>query len=261
MWKVKRMNTARIVVLAIAIVAGALAAYLASGPAPQPTAPVALPQTTDTTDVLIAKSNIALGQVVQDDVLQWQAWPLQSAGAGFIKRTERPEAINQIRGMIARSPFVAGEPIREQKLVSSTGSGFMAAILPSGMRAVATEIAVETAAGGFVLPNDRVDVILTTGVKKGENTTWTSRTVVEDVRVLAVDQTIEDKDNQKSVVGRTATIEVTPEQAEILANGRQAGRLTLALRSMVDVNQPRNDGPMSNRNINIVRFGTSNAKP
>src|SRR6516225_4884049 len=116
MWKVKRMNTARIVVLAIAIGAGGVAAYLASGSSetPPPAAPVAqLP----TVDVLVAKSEIGLGQTVKPEDLQWQTWPTASASSVFIKRSERPNATTEITGSIARSPFIAGEPIRDQKLV------------------------------------------------------------------------------------------------------------------------------------------------
>src|SRR5213076_3256903 len=133
------MNTARIVVLAIAIGAGGIAAYLASGSndKPAPAQPVAQLQTVD---VLVAKGDIGLGQAVKPDDLQWQTWPAATASGTFIKRTDRPEATKQIAGMIARSPFIAGEPIREPKLIKADGSGFMAAILPTGMRAISTEI-------------------------------------------------------------------------------------------------------------------------
>ena len=159
MWKVKRMNTARIVVLTIAVGAGGVAAYLASGSdsKPPPAAPVAQLQTVD---VLVAKSDIGLGQTVTQNDMQWQTWPASTASNTFIRRNERPDATTQIAGSIARSPFIAGEPIREAKLVKAEGSGFMAAILPTGMRAVSTEISPETGAGGFILPNDRVDVFL-----------------------------------------------------------------------------------------------------
>src|SRR5450432_771783 len=159
MWKVKRMNTARIVVLTIAVGAGGLAAYLASGSdnKPAPSEPVVQLQTVD---VLVAKSDIGLGQSVTPEDMQWQTWPAATASNNFIRRGERPDATTQIAGSIARSPFIAGEPIREAKLIKANGSGFMAAILPPGMRAVSTEISAETGAGGFILPNDRVDVIL-----------------------------------------------------------------------------------------------------
>ena len=158
MWKVKRMNTPRIVVLTIAVGAGGIAAYLASGSDNKPpTAPVAQLQTVD---VLVAKSDIGLGQSVTPGDVQWQAWPAATATNSFIRRNERPDATTQVAGSIARAPFIAGEPIREPKLVKANGSGFMAAILPTGMRAISTEISPETGAGGFILPNDRVDVIL-----------------------------------------------------------------------------------------------------
>src|SRR5712672_4723728 len=152
------MNTARIIVLAIAIGAGGIAAFLASGS--DKTVPVAAVPPLPTADVLVAKDDIALGQTVAVENLQWQTWTEQTSGGSFIRRKDRPEAITEIVGSIARMAFIAGEPIREQKLVKANGSGFMAAILPTGMRAVSTEISAETGAGGFILPNDRVDVIL-----------------------------------------------------------------------------------------------------
>src|SRR6202166_3122709 len=146
------MKTARIVVLTIALSAGGVAAYLVSGSdnRPAPTAPAAQLQTVD---VLVAKSDIGLGQTVTPDDMQWQTWPAATASNTFIRRNERPDATKEIAGSIARSPFIAGEPIREAKLIKADGSGFMAAILPTGMRAISTEISPETGAGGFILPN------------------------------------------------------------------------------------------------------------
>src|SRR3984957_2851349 len=155
------MNIARIVVLAIALSAGGVAAYLASGidsKAPGPAQPVAQLQTVD---ILVAKADINLGQTLTANDMIWQSWPASTASGSFIRRNDRPDATTQIAGSIVRAPFVAGEPIREAKLVKADGSGFMAAILQSGYRAVSTEISAETGAGGFILPNDRVDVILT----------------------------------------------------------------------------------------------------
>ena len=260
MWKVKRMNTARIVVLAIAIGAGGVAAYLASGfgdkPAPAPTAPQLA-----TVDVLVAKSEIALGQTVKPEDLQWQTWPTASASAAFIKRTDRPNASTEITGSIARSPFIAGEPIREQKLVKADGAGFMAAILPSGMRAVSTEISPETGAGGFILPNDRVDVILTKHDKNPERPSMpdvvVSRVILANIRVLAIDQAPKEKDGQNTVVGKTVTLELKPEQTALLTAARQAGTLSLALRSMADNKMVENtvESSRHRETVNIIRFG------
>src|SRR5215469_12959802 len=191
------MNRARIAVLAIALGAGGIAAYLVSGSdeRPAPAQPVAqLP----TVDVLIAKSEIGLGQTVKPEDLQWQAWPAATASSLFIQKSQRPNATTEIAGSIARSPFIAGGPIREQKLVKADGSGFMAAILPSGMRAVSTEISPESGAGGFILPNDRVDVILTRRLKDPLHPNLPEVVVpmllLSNIRVLAIDQAPREKD-------------------------------------------------------------------
>jgi pilus assembly protein CpaB len=151
------MKPARIIVLIIAVVAGGIAALLAGRsdrPAPSAPAPVAQ---METTDVLIAGSDIGLGNGVLERDLRWQTWPAAAAGANFIRRNERPDAIHELAGSIARSPFFAGEPVREAKLIKAQGSGFMAAILPSGKRAISVEISPETGAGGFILPKVGVE--------------------------------------------------------------------------------------------------------
>jgi pilus assembly protein CpaB len=256
------MNRARIVVLTAAIGAGGVAAYLASGsdtPAPQRAAPVAqLP----TVDVLVAKNDIGLGQTVKPEDIQWQTWPSATASATFIRRTERPDASTQITGSIARAPFIQGEPIRDQKLVKAEGSGFMAAILPSGMRAVSTEISPETGAGGFILPNDRVDVLLTKRDKNGDRGSGVeavnAEILLSNIRVLAIDQAPKEKEGQNAVVGKTVTLELKPEQTETLARARQLGSLSLALRSIADVNakEPPTDEPRKRgESVSIIRYG------
>jgi pilus assembly protein CpaB len=251
------MNTARIVVLTIAVGAGGIAAYLASGSDKRP--PPAQTAQLQTVDVLVAKSDIPLGQAVTANDVAWQAWPADTASSSFIRRDQRPDATTQLAGSIARSPFIAGEPIREPKLVSANGSGFMAAILPTGMRAISTEISPETGAGGFILPNDRVDVILSKREKNADRSNGdsvNSETILGNVRVLAVDQTIEEKNGQKVVVGKTATLELKPEQAETLARSRQMGTLSLALRSLADANAPANSTDDQRRDsVNVVRYG------
>src|SRR5437667_3384592 len=214
------MKVARIVVLTIALGAGGVAAYLARGTdAPKPEAqPVAqLP----TTEILVARSDIGLGQSVKADDLQWQTWPASTASNSFIRR-DNDDSMKSVIGSIARSPFIAGEPIREQKLVKANGSGFMAAILPTGMRAISTEISPETGAGGFILPNDRVDGLLSKREKQqngdGPPTEIvSSQVVVKNVRVLAIDQAPKEKEGQNAVLGKTATLEMTPNDVEVLA--------------------------------------------
>jgi pilus assembly protein CpaB len=251
------MNTARIVVLTIAVGAGGIAAYLASGSEPKAPEPVVQLQTVD---VLVAKSDIGLGHTVTADDLQWQTWPAATASSNFIRRNERPEGTKEVIGSIARAPFIAGEPIREPKLVKANGSGFMAAILPTGMRAVSTEISPETGAGGFILPNDRVDVILSKREKNPDKNgpdLVHAEIILSNIRVLAIDQAPKEKDGQNSVVGKTATLELRPEQSEILARARQSGTLSLALRSIVDINAPEKPVDVVKRgeSVNVVRYG------
>jgi pilus assembly protein CpaB len=260
------MYTARIVVLTIALSAGGVAAYLASGTATKQALPVEPVVQLKTVDVLVAKSDIGLGQSATPDNLQWQTWPAATASNSFIRRGERPEAVKEVAGSIARSPFLAGEPIREQKLVKANGSGFMAAILPAGMRAVSTEISPETGAGGFILPNDRVDVILSKREKNpdrsGSADTVHSEIILANVRVLAIDQAPKEKDGQNNVVGKTVTLELKPEQSEMLARARQSGTLSLALRSIADLNavgtQADDQSSRRSDSINVVRYGVSN---
>ena len=257
------MNNARIVVLSVALVAGGFAAYLARGTdsTPAPAQTVALP----TVEVLVAKSDIGLGQSVKSDDLQWQTWPAATASNNFIRRNDQAEAMKNVAGSIARAPFIAGEPIRDAKLVKANGSGFMAAILPTGMRAISTEISAETGAGGFILPNDRVDVILTKREKvAGAGTdAVNSEIILPNVRVLAIDQAPKEKEGQNAVVGKTVTLELKPEQAETLARSRQGGTLSLALRSIADINMVENtdDQPGSRKgaSISVVRYGVQSS--
>jgi len=262
------MKAARIVILAVAVGAGGIAAYLASGSNEPPPAPAPAPVVQiETTEILVAKGDINMGQVIAAQDIQWQTWPVSAASSYFLRRTDRPNAIDQLTGAIARTPFVAGEPIREAKLIKANGSGFMAALLPSGMRAVSTEISPETGAGGFILPNDRVDVLLTRRDREAEKATGIeahiSEMILTDVRVLAIDQTVEEKNGQRVVVGKTATLELSPRQAETLAVSRQRGTLSLALRSLIDANAPTkpttDDGKTANRRLNMVRFGVTTA--
>jgi pilus assembly protein CpaB len=255
------MNRARIVVLTIALGAGGIAAYLVSGSDRPPAEPVAQLQTVD---VLVAKSDIGVGQTLTENDMQWQTWPAATASNSFIRRNDRPDATSKLAGSIARSPFIAGEPIREPKLIKTEGSGFMAAILPAGMRAISTEISPETAAGGFVLPNDRVDVILTRRLKnpdpKAAGDIVVAEAILANIRVLAIDQAPKEKEGQNAVVGKTVTLELKPEQVPVLTQARQAGVLSLALRSIADANQVEiaDDRRRQSGSINVVRYGVTN---
>ena len=254
------MKAARILVLAVALAAGGAAAFLVgSDEEKKPEAPPVAQ--IETTDVLIAKSDIGMGTAISSQDLQWQAWPAATTGESYITKKDKPGALEELNGAITRAPFTAGEPIREAKLIRALGAaGFMAAILPSGMRAVSTEISPETGAGGFILPNDRVDVILSRRPKDSDAKNApppTSETILTNVRVLAIDQTVEEKNGQRVVVGKTATLEIAPRQAETLTQARQLGMLSLALRSLLDASKISEDDDRR-LDINTVRFGISN---
>jgi pilus assembly protein CpaB len=259
------MKAARLVVLGVAVAAGGIAAFLAASnkeSAPPPPPPQAA---LETVDVLVAKSDLTRGQVIEGSDIGWQTWPAAAANSSFIKKSDQPNAPEQFVGAIVRVGMVAGDPIRGPYVVMAKGSGFMAAVLPEGMRAAAIDISPESSAGGFILPDDRVDVVLTRRDKASEKQTgiekYVSDTVLRNVRVLAIDQTIDDKGGVKTVLGKTATLEITEPQAEMLTLSRQLGTVSLTLRSIRDSqtsaegvgDTSKDDGG----NINTVRFGIS----
>jgi pilus assembly protein CpaB len=255
------MKTAHIVVLGIALAASGAAVYLVQGmtaPAPQQVAAPAV----DTTKVLVASADINVGAALGPQDMKWQDWPTTAVSNLYILESDAPNAVQEWSGAVARAPFVVGEPIRPAKLIKGNGSGFLSAILPAGMRAVATKITVDTAAGGFILPNDRVDVVLTRRdaelAKQTGAEAWTTETILKNVRVLAIDQTVEDKDGQKVITGSTATLELAPQQTEVLALGKEMGSISLSLRSLADssptapVVEEADDG---SKGLSIVRYG------
>ncbi len=230
------MKTARVAVIGVALVAGLAAAFLArqllDRPAP---APVAASPVIDQAEVLVASRDLPMGSALDAAAFKWQSWPKSGLSASYVTRDAKPAADSELTGSIARTSFVAGEPINEAKLIRSD-RGFMSAILPAGQRAVATAISADTSAGGFILPNDRVDVIMTRKMDtNGGPERYVTETVLSNVRVLAIDQTIGEKDGEKVVVGQTATLELSAEQAQILTVAQQMSqKLTLALRSLAD---------------------------
>jgi pilus assembly protein CpaB len=144
-----------------------------------------------------------------------------------------------LAGSVVREPIMKGDPITERKLVRAGDSGYLAVVLAPGMRAMSVPVSVETAAGGFILPGDRVDVIMSRQVQgnSGSNE-HRSDTVMRNVKVLAVDQVTKPENGAQSVVGATATLEVGAVDAEVLAQADAAGDIALVLRSYADVGGP-----------------------
>lgn len=253
------MKRARVVILAIAVVSAGAAAMLAkrlSAPGP---VQVVERASVDTTEVLVAGKEIRLGDSVNAGDFKWQEWPKNAATSGYITRRAEPNATTRLAGSIARAPFLPGEPIKEQKLIRASDGGVMAAILPAGMRAISTPIREETSAGGFILPNDRVDVIVTRRVRTARREEHVSETVLSNVRVLAIGQLIEQKGDAKVATGKTATLELTPRQSELLALAQSMGEISLALRSLTDAGDPSREtanalGSTKGGSVKLLRY-------
>jgi pilus assembly protein CpaB len=190
---------------------------------------------TNTTEVLVARANIGLGHVATESSFRWQAWPEDGVPSGAITRRGGGNPMKDLVGGIARAPMMAGEPVTKAKLVKAGEGGVLASILPAGMRAISTKITDDTAVGKMILPNDHVDVILTRRLRgRAGGDDQVSDTLFRNVRVLAIGQQLEPKEGKKGADGTTATLELTPEQAEQLALAKSMGEISLALRSIAD---------------------------
>jgi pilus assembly protein CpaB len=255
------MKRARIIVLGIAFTAALGAAWMAkrmvSG-----TEVREIERTVGAVDVLVAAKDINLGDSVGGGDVKWQQWPLEGVTPGLITKTADPDAPQNLSGAIARATFIAGEPIKEQKLIKVSEGGVMAAILPAGMRAISTPIREETAAGGFILPNDHVDVILSRTVKVGNKDDKVSETILRNIRVLAIGQTLEQQGDDKVATGKTATLELTPRQTEILALAQSLGEISLSLRSLADATPTQSEptakiGEAYSGSVTLLKYGVS----
>lgn len=231
------MKVARLAILGFAVAAAGGAGVLAfnmSNKAPEQKIIVQKAPEIESEQVLVAELDIPMGSKITADRLRWQKWPMDGVADGFITKSDRPDAITDLDGSIARGMIFTSEPIRDAKIVQSD-TGFLSAILPKGMRAVATEITSSTSAGGFILPNDRVDVLMTEARKGDGETGYRTQVVLKNIRILAIDQIIEDDEGKSSVVGETATLQLDPRQVEILAIAQEtADTLSLSLRSIAD---------------------------
>lgn len=248
----------RILILIIALATGSLAGWLALSL--QPGAAVAKVEAeihpVPMTEVLVASAAIGLGQALTEATVRWQPWPMEATSPDIITRATKPDAVKSLVGAMVRSSFVAGEPIREEKL-SRGSSNLLASMLAPGKRAVAIRISVESTAGGLILPNDRVDVIQTSarsGENKNENL---SRTLLTNIRVLAVDQKMDDSKEPAAAIGKTATLELSPAQAEAIAAGQAFGLLSLALRSVADSGEEPTLQTNSAPSVRVLRAGQS----
>jgi pilus assembly protein CpaB len=261
------MNPAGFVFWGVAPAAGGAAMFLVNNASKirQPivqSLPAPAPQV-ETDDVLTAARELGVGTLITENDLAWTAWPRAALGAGMIRRSEQPNVVADLKGAVSRGSFFQGEPIRREKLVKGPNSGFMSAILPSGARAVAINIDTQgaTSAGGFILPNDHVDVVRTyrdeeAGKASGADA-YTTETLLSNVRVLAIGQNVQEKNGERVVVGSNATLEVDPHQAEVLILAQRVGQLSLVLRSMLDAAQTPDTQPdePEKKGMTVIRYG------
>jgi pilus assembly protein CpaB len=263
------MGPVRILILVVALAAAIGAVVLVRGmsKAQEPkiivaAAPAVIEK--PTAQVLVAKRDLRAGTKLAAEDMTWQAWPQDSLNAAFIINQPAPKpatetarvagaamtlakaaagtqdaALLALVGAVVREPILANEPMTDRKLVRAGTAGIMAITLETGMRAMAVPLSAESAAGGFILPGDHVDVVMTHALEgAGGGKRFASDTVLKNVRVLAIDQTTGAPKEGSSVVGATATLEVSSKQSEILALSKAQGELALVLRSYADVAGP-----------------------
>ncbi|MGV8855931.1 MAG: Flp pilus assembly protein CpaB [Devosia sp.] len=268
------MKPARIILLLVALVAGGLAAFLVTrggAPAPETQTVTEVVQEAKT-QILVAKTAIGTGERLKPETVEWQDWPQGALRSDYVTIAAMPEAPTELTGAVARYEFFPGEPIRQAKLVSSD-QGYLSAVLSPGMRGVSVGVSAVSSAGGFVVPNDHVDVVLTTQGAGGEQ----SDVILANVRVLAIGQRLGEvgvsggQTEDEVAAGGTprpitfndatiATLELDPNQAETLINAATQGQLTLTLRSVADFAESATaQRPGNNQTVRVFRFGKEQA--
>jgi pilus assembly protein CpaB len=238
------MSRTRVIGIGFAVAAAAAAFMISKSFMGKPGTEVVEINKVPTTEVLVAAKDLQMGEKFGPGTLVWKPWPKDNLSPTMITHDARPAAKEDLEKARARVAIYEGETINDKKLIAPENPGFMSAILPKGMRAISVGISENTGAGGFILPNDRVDVILT---RKFDNPPSTeklvvSETVLTNVKVLAINQvfrqeTGEDGDKVTVAEGKTATLELDSRQTEIVSMVQSAGEISLALRSIAE-----NDG-------------------
>ena len=234
------------ILLVVAMVLFTMIRSFGTPPPPPPAAEAELVEV-EYSQVLIASEDLPLGTRVDTNSFEWSPWPTEALTPSLITDVDKPEALEEYFNAIVRSGIVAGEPVNPAKLVIASGSGVMAALLNPGMRAVTTRISPDTAAGGFIQPGDRVDIVLTRtyNLEAGQaqpgqiinDSLTTSQTIFENVRVLAIDQTFSNSpEGGADIIGSTATFELNPVDVEILQEAESVGDLSLTLRGLTESN-------------------------
>lgn len=259
------MRASRIILLLVALIAGGLAAFLATrNDAPQQVAQDPIVIEEKKAQILVAKTPIGVGQRLAVGAVEWQDWPELAVRPEYVTKQALPDAVEQLAEAVARFEFFPGEPIMESKLVRSA-QGYLSAVLAKGMRGVSVEVSAESAAGGYIFPNDRVDVVLSRDSDGGK----ISQTILANVKILAINRRLgeagtsgspADPENPSADVfqdAAIATLELTPEQGELVINSTQIGSLSLVLRSMADYQIASKElvREAASRSIRLIKAG------
>ncbi len=261
------MNMPRMLVLGLAVVAAIAAVLivrsLLGGGTPSVQAMLPKPQIV-TGEVLVASQPLQPGQRLDATMVRWEQWPKGNIDSTFITHDDTPNLDTALTGTVVRAPMVAGEPLTSAKFVHADSAGFLAATLQPGMRAVSIPITTESGAGGFILPNDRVDLLMTEQVSETPRR-FRARIVLTNVRVLAMDQTYKQDKDQKVVLAKSATLELSADQSRVVVRAQASGPLSLALRALGDdskpapvaANQTSDDDASDGSGVAVIRFGVT----
>jgi pilus assembly protein CpaB len=290
------MRPIQAIVLLVAVVAAGglfmMMRNMASGPKPTTVIAAPAPVEKPVAQVLVAKRDLPVGTRITAADVGWQPWPLDALNPSFITDGSAPAApppppkdaagkavakadqavkaaasmisgsgaMQRVAGAVVREPILSGEPVTERKIVRGGEGGFMAVVLQPGMRAMALPVTVETGAGGFILPGDRVDVLQNRRVEGAaggaSNQETVASVIMRNLRVLAIDQTTEPQKDAKAMVGAVATLEVPASDEEVVSRAKSQGDLVLALRSYADAGGPSGRGAGGeNSRIRVWRAG------
>lgn len=262
------MGASRIIIIAVSAIAAIGLALIVRTLAVRPSAPATAQATASAapqhpmTQVLVAKHDLPVGTRLAAGDIGWQAWPADSLNPAFITdgraaqaapatpvaavANKAVEAVNTgpmeaLYGAIVKDAVVANEPITQAKLIRGGEGGYMAVVIKPGMRAVAVPVTVSTAAGGFILPGDRVDVLQShqaDASANGGHPGFIASMLLRNIRVLAIDQASQPQKAAQAMVGAVATLEVAAADAEVLARAKAVGEVILALRPYGDAGEP-----------------------
>ncbi|HZP99676.1 MAG TPA: Flp pilus assembly protein CpaB [Reyranella sp.] len=245
------MNSKRVIFLLLAVIVAGATAFLArawlQSEREALIAQAGLHRTSPsapTLQVLVAKQNIRVGQLIKPDTLRWQAWPAGNLSPSYIVEGKHKE--QEFVGAVVRSSIAVGEPITDAKIVLANSRGFMAAVLQPGMRAVSIPVSATSAVSGFIYAGDRVDVLLTHVLNSPSGNHSATETILRNARVIAMDQRVDFSPGDKPDVAKTATLELTPKQSEIVTLALKMGDLSLVLRSLQHTGEEEQEAATDN---------------